>query len=78
MVEKGGERKRKGERLRKRGEKNGKMRCRIITKGKLFFRSERRERGLAMMLICVVFVFFLCNILALVANVLEVIQLNPK
>ena len=29
--------------------------------------------GLAMMLLCVVLVFFLCNILALVVNVLEVI-----
>ena len=30
--------------------------------------------GLAMMLLCVVLVFFLCNILALVVNVLEVIR----
>lgn len=34
-------------------------------------RLQRREIGLATMLLCVVVVFFLCNILALVTNVLE-------
>jgi len=32
---------------------------------------QKKEIGLATMLLCVVVVFFLCNILALVANVLE-------
>jgi hypothetical protein len=30
--------------------------------------------GLAMMLFCVVIVFFLCNLLALIVNILEVQQ----
>lgn len=34
-------------------------------------RLQRREIGLATMLLCVVVVFFLCNILALVTNILE-------
>ena len=34
-------------------------------------RNQKREIGLAMMLFCVVTVFFLCNVLALVGNVLE-------
>uniref|UniRef100_A0A336L365 CSON002596 protein n=1 Tax=Culicoides sonorensis TaxID=179676 RepID=A0A336L365_CULSO len=34
-------------------------------------RSEKREISLAMMLICVVIVFLLCNILALLLNILE-------
>ncbi|XP_014284854.1 FMRFamide receptor [Halyomorpha halys] len=34
-------------------------------------RLQKKEIGLATMLLCVVFVFVLCNILALVANVLE-------
>lgn len=34
-------------------------------------RMEKREIGLATMLLCVVFVFFLCNVLALVINILE-------
>lgn len=34
-------------------------------------RTEKREIGLATMLLCVVFVFFLCNVLALVMNILE-------
>jgi hypothetical protein len=34
-------------------------------------RTEKREIGLATMLFCVVIVFFLCNILALVTNILE-------
>ena len=36
------------------------------------YRTQKREMGLAMMLFCVVIVFFLCNILALVVNLLEV------
>ena len=35
-------------------------------------RLQQREIGLATMLICVVIVFFACNILAVVNNVLEV------
>jgi hypothetical protein len=35
-------------------------------------RTQKREMGLAMMLFCVVIVFFCCNILALVVNLLEV------
>lgn len=34
-------------------------------------RLQRREIGLATMLLCVVVVFFICNILALVTNILE-------
>lgn len=34
-------------------------------------RREEKEIGLAMMLICVVAIFFVCNILALIANILE-------
>ena len=33
---------------------------------------QQREIGMATMLICVVIVFFACNVLALVVNVLEV------
>ena len=36
-------------------------------------RNQKRELGLATMLLCVVVVFFLCNFLALVVNILEVI-----
>ncbi len=35
-------------------------------------RLQQREIGMATMLICVVIVFFVCNILALVVNILEV------
>lgn len=35
-------------------------------------RQEQREIGMATMLLCVVVVFFVCNILALVVNLLEV------
>lgn len=35
-------------------------------------RSQAREQGLATMLFCVVAVFFICNLLALVVNILEV------
>ena len=35
-------------------------------------RLRQREIGMATMLICVVIVFFVCNILALVVNLLEV------
>ena len=35
-------------------------------------RHEQREIGMATMLLCVVIVFFVCNVLALVVNVLEV------
>jgi hypothetical protein len=38
------------------------------------FRNQKRELGLAMMLLCVVTIFFLCNVLALVVNILEVQQ----
>lgn len=34
-------------------------------------RTEKREIGLATMLLCVVFVFFLCNVLAMITNILE-------
>ena len=37
-------------------------------------RSQAREQGLATMLFCVVAVFFVCNLLALVVNILEVIK----
>ncbi len=36
------------------------------------YRTQKRELGLAMMLLCVVTIFFLCNVLALVVNILEV------
>ena len=39
----------------------------------LLFRSQRKEIGLAMMLFCVVAIFFICHILALVVNILEVL-----
>lgn len=35
-------------------------------------RLQQREIGMATMLLCVVIVFFVCNVLALVVNVLEV------
>jgi hypothetical protein len=35
-------------------------------------RTQKRELGLAMMLLCVVTIFFLCNVLALIVNILEV------
>ena len=38
----------------------------------LMCRTQKRELGLAMMLLCVVTIFFLCNVLALVVNILEV------
>ncbi|KAG8189545.1 hypothetical protein JTE90_008505 [Oedothorax gibbosus] len=38
-------------------------------------RRERKEMGLATMLVCVVAVFFVCNILALFCNVLEMLEL---
>ncbi|XP_059616844.1 FMRFamide receptor-like [Phlebotomus argentipes] len=34
-------------------------------------RTEKREIGLATMLICVVIVFFLCNVLAMINNIME-------
>jgi hypothetical protein len=37
------------------------------------YRTQKRELGLAMMLLCVVTIFFLCNVLALVVNILEVL-----
>ena len=39
----------------------------------LLFRSQRKEISLAMMLFCVVAIFFICHILALVVNILEVL-----
>ena len=39
-------------------------------------RLQQKEIGLATMLMVVVFVFFLCNILALVSNILEVVDIN--
>lgn len=39
-------------------------------------RLQQREIGMATMLICVVMVFFACNVLALVVNVLEVSRLH--
>ncbi len=39
-------------------------------------RLQQKEIGLATMLMVVVFVFFVCNLLALVSNVLEVIGIN--
>ncbi|XP_015929423.1 FMRFamide receptor-like [Parasteatoda tepidariorum] len=38
-------------------------------------RREEKEIGLAMMLICVVAIFFVCNILALLINILELFDL---
>ena len=38
----------------------------------MMLRSQAREQGLATMLFCVVAVFFFCNLLALVVNILEV------
>ena len=38
----------------------------------VMIRSQAREQGLAWMLFCVVAVFFFCNLLALVVNILEV------
>lgn len=40
-------------------------------------RQQKKEIGLATMLLCVVVVFFLCNILALVNNVLEAFYGSP-
>ncbi|XP_051158767.1 FMRFamide receptor-like [Leptopilina boulardi] len=40
-------------------------------------RHQRREIGLAMMLICVVIVFIICNILPMVSNVYENLYTNP-
>ena len=40
----------------------------------VMIRSQAREQGLAWMLFCVVAVFFFCNLLALVVNILEVGQ----
>lgn len=39
-------------------------------------RHEQREIGMATMLLGVVMVFFVCNVLALVVNVLEVLHLR--
>ena len=39
-------------------------------------RLQRREIGLATMLMVVVFVFFVCNLLALVVNILEVMSIT--
>jgi hypothetical protein len=39
-------------------------------------RLQQREIGMATMLLCVVIVFFVCNVLALVVNVLEVFDNN--
>jgi hypothetical protein len=39
-------------------------------------RQQQKEIGLATMLMVVVFVFFVCNILALVVNILEVFDIN--
>ena len=39
-------------------------------------RLQKKEIGLATMLMVVVVVFFLCNILALVVNILEVMDIN--
>ena len=44
----------------------------ILTMIYLMCRTQKRELGLAMMLLCVVTIFFLCNVLALVVNILEV------
>ena len=38
----------------------------------LITRGQRKEMGLAMMLLCVVAIFFICHILGLVVNILEV------
>ena len=38
-------------------------------------RHEQREIGMATMLLCVVIVFFVCNILALVVNLLELMSI---
>lgn len=40
-------------------------------------RHQRREIGLATMLLCVVIVFLVCNVLPLVANVYENVYKNP-
>lgn len=40
-------------------------------------RHQRREIGLATMLLCVVIVFLVCNILPLVSNVYENVYVNP-
>ena len=40
-------------------------------------RLQKKEIGLATMLLCVVVVFFLCNILALVSNICEAFYGNP-
>jgi len=37
---------------------------------------QKKEIGLATMLMAVVFVFFVCNILALVVNILEVMSID--
>ena len=39
-------------------------------------RLQKKEIGLATMLMVVVFVFFVCNVLALVVNILEVMNIN--
>ena len=39
-------------------------------------RLQKKEIGLATMLMVVVFVFFVCNLLALVVNILEVMNIN--
>ena len=40
-------------------------------------RHQRREIGLATMLLCVVIVFLVCNVLPLVSNVWENVYVNP-
>ena len=39
-------------------------------------RLQKKEIGLATMLMVVVFVFFVCNVLALVVYILEVMNIN--
>ena len=39
-------------------------------------RLQKKEIGLATMLMVVVFVFFVCNVLALVVNILEVMSID--
>jgi hypothetical protein len=39
-------------------------------------RLQKKEIGLATMLMVVVFVFFVCNVLALVVNILEVMKIQ--
>ncbi|CAH0559343.1 unnamed protein product [Brassicogethes aeneus] len=43
----------------------------------LLSRLQKREIGLATMLLCVVLVFFICNLLPLVINIIEIFELDP-